>query len=143
MIENYPKAYSEVLSVLSYIPEQAEMLPKNLLEMFKEKCDKNYTFDIKVDENGEILNYDSLLTETRAILINLYSDFWASSEEKQTKFEEEEKQKWTNLRNPDLFNKPKEEIYENINTKLPVEYKESLWKKFVDFFKRIFNRGNA
>ena len=142
MIENYPKAYSEVLTVLNYMPEQKDMLPQDLLDMFNEKRDKTHEFNVELDEDGEILNYESLLPESRAILINLYATYWATPEEKQEKFEQEEKEKWANLRNPDLFNKPKEEVYENINTKLPVEYKESLWKKFIDFFKKIFNRGN-
>lgn len=42
----YAKAYSEVLTILKYIPtEDYYKIPKSKIELFEANSDKNYTFN--------------------------------------------------------------------------------------------------
>ena len=80
MEDLYPKAYKEVDEILKHMPpESVEKIPANLREMFKEKMDSNYEF--KLDESIEFEKQE-LLEETKAILANLFRDYWASEEER-------------------------------------------------------------
>ena len=50
MINNYPKAYVEVLEILKYIPaEEKKKIPYDIIETLKNKADLNYVF--KIDFN--------------------------------------------------------------------------------------------
>ena len=43
MINNYPKAYVEVLEILKYIPaEEKKKIPYDIIETLKNKADLNY-----------------------------------------------------------------------------------------------------
>ena len=45
MIDNYPKAYKEVLEIIKYLPkEEYERIPKEKIEFFEKNCDKEYNF---------------------------------------------------------------------------------------------------
>ena len=42
-IDNYSKAYKEVLTILENVPEEeVKKIPENMIEVFKSKQDKNY-----------------------------------------------------------------------------------------------------
>ena len=46
-MDNYNKAYKEVDTILSYMPEEnVNQVPLNMRNMFKEKMDKNHEFKI-------------------------------------------------------------------------------------------------
>ena len=52
MKENYPKAYTEILEILKYMPENdVNKIPKKLLDTFEYKKDTNYSFII--DKNQD------------------------------------------------------------------------------------------
>lgn len=75
-MDSYEKAYTEVLEVLNYIPEEEKnLVPSNLFEAFQKNADKNYIYHI--DTN---LSFDkqNLLNETKAILAVLFRDYWAT-----------------------------------------------------------------
>ena len=79
-MDNYNKAYKEVDTILSYMPEEnVNQVPLNMRNMFKEKMDKNHEF--KIDETQPFEN-QVLLPETMAILANLFRDFWATPEQR-------------------------------------------------------------
>lgn len=152
MDDKFPKAYYEVLEILKYMPnESVNKIPKTLLETFEMNKDVNHTF--KVDVNKDFEGQD-LLEETKDIFANIFRDFWATPYQKERiiakqnydrqVLEEEKRQKY----NPDdLFKKNvkneekigDEEINNNLNNNLPVEYKESFYQKVIGFFKRLFN----
>lgn len=151
MIENYPKAYTEVLEILKYMPkEDVDKIPKKMLDTFEYKRDKNHNFTI--DENQDFSKL-KILDETEAIIVNIFKDYWATPEQKtkiQAKMqndikiiEEEKKAKF----NSDVFKK--KEIAElenevqkdnNINNNLPMEVKkQKFYEKVINFLKNIFH----
>ncbi len=150
MEDNYPKAYKEVIEILKYVPEESvNKIPQELLDAFKAQMDPDYDFTVDINKNFE---EQQLLSETKAILANIFRDYWATPDQKEKieakerydrqKEEEEKRRKY----NPDdLFKRTNEvDIKEkteeaNINN-LPIEVKkEKFYQKIINFFKRIFN----
>lgn len=148
MKENYPKAYKEVLEILKYMPEDdVKKIPKELLETFKCKKDNKYNFYINKNQDFSKLK---ILDETEAIMINIFTDYWATQEQREkiiakqkhdNNTMEETKQKIYNVDN--LFkdrNKNREitddrKLQESSN--LPIEYRKRFYQKFIDFIKRV------
>lgn len=150
MIDNYPKAYKEVLEILKYMPKsEVEKIPQEMIDTFEYKKDKNYKFVL--NEDADFGNLD-LLDETKAIISNIFRDYWATPEQREKiiakqkydiqKIEEEKMQKY----NPDdLFKKNndnKENVtIENYNKNLPVEIKkENFFRKLVNYIKGLFKK---
>lgn len=146
MKENYPKAYKEVLEILKHMPEDdVKKIPKELLETFEYKKDIAYNFYINENQDFSKLK---ILDETEAIMINIFTDYWATQEQKEkiiakqrydNQAMEERKQKTYNVDN--LFKNKTEEIIDERelqeNSNLPIEYKQRFYQKFIDFIKRI------
>lgn len=151
MENNYPKAYKEVIEILKYVPkESVDKIPSKMIDTFNTKKDNNYDFSIDTNKPFE---EQELLEETKAILANIFRDYWATPYQKERiqakerydlqKIEEEKRAKYNN----DIFNtkeikQPKTEVDEdNIHTNnLPIEVKkEKFYNKIINFFKKIFN----
>ena len=147
MIDNYPKAYKEVLEVLKYVPEESvNKIPENMINMFKIKMDESWNF--KVDETKSF-EEQNLLVETKAIFANIFRDYWATPEQKERieardryeleKIEAEKREKY----NPDdIFKNNKvENIQENVENNpqnLPVEVKkEKFFERLIGIIKRF------
>ena len=145
MENNYPKAYKEVVEILKYVPkESVEKIPQNMIDTINAKKDNSYNFSIDINKNFE---YQELLEETKAILANIFSDYWATPYQKERiqakerydmeKIEEEKRAKY----NSDIF-KTKENKIEEDNTNsnnLPIEVKkEKFYEKIINFFKKFF-----
>ncbi len=141
MKDNYPKAYKEVLEILKYLPQESiDKIPKDLLYTFEYNKDKNYKFNI---EEGKCFDEQILLDETKAILANIFRDYWATSKQKERidnkqnydrKLLEEQKQiKY----DPNNIFKNKEKQCEENN--LPIEVKkDNFISRLVTFIKKIF-----
>lgn len=138
----YAKAYTEVLEIIKYFPkEEYAKIPEEKIEFYKNNMDKDYNFKI----NPEIdLSEQSISPEANAIMINLFTDYYATEEQKikiknildsnQQKEEQEKRERY----NPD-------NIFKNRNTEniiqnevALVEYKESIFKRFINKIKSIF-----
>ncbi len=153
MEDNYPKSYKEVIEILNYVPQESvDKIPQTMLETFKIKMDKNYDFKVDINKNFE---GQEILEETKAILANIFRDYWATSYQKERieakekydrqKAEEEKREQY----NPDdifknkKINTEREEYIqneENINN-LPVEIKkEKFFTKLINFIKKLFNK---
>lgn len=151
MENNYPKAYKEVIEVLKYVPrESVDKIPRTMIDTFNKKMDSNYIFSIDINKSFE---EQELLEETKAILANIFRDYWATPYQKeriQAKerydmeiIEEEKHAKY----NDDIFKTRKnnkidnEEVADNTNSNnLPIEVKkEKFYEKIINFFKKIFN----
>lgn len=149
VIENYPKAYTEVLEILKYMPkDDVDKIPKKILDTFEYKKDINYNFTI--DENQDFSKL-KILDETEAIMINIFKDYWATPEQRtkiQAKMqndikiiEEEKKAKF----NSDVFKKKENAELENevqkdnnINNNLPMEVKkQKFYEKVISFIKKV------
>ena len=146
MSKKYHKAYKEVIEILKYMSqEDIERIPNQMIKMFKEKMDKNHEF--KYDESKKFAEQE-LLIETKAILANIFRDYWATPEQREKikakqnydrkKSEEQKREKY----NPENIFKKQNEIpnKENIeeNTSM-IQYKESAFNKIMNKIKRIFN----
>lgn len=150
MKENYPKAYTEVLEIMKYMPKQdVNKLPKEMIEMFENKMDKSYVFNVKETDDFADLK---ILDETEAIFVNIFRDYWATPEQKKKIIEKQsydksiiEKEKMEKY-NPDTIFKQPEilktniDIVENKKDTSLVEVKESFFIKFINIIKNIFKR---
>lgn len=151
MEDNYPKAYKEVIEILKYVPQESvNKIPNEMLETFKIKMDNNYNFSIDINKKLEEQN---LLDETKAILANIFRDYWATNYQRERikakenydrqKMDEEKRLKY----NSDIFAKRrsenaglKEKQSEVINT-LPIKpKKERFYLKIINFLKKMFKR---
>lgn len=146
MKENYPKAYTQVLEILKYMPtDDVNKIPKELIETFKNKKDNNYTFTIDEDQDFSKLK---ILNETEAIMVNIFRDYWASPEQyakiraKQQydmQIMEEEKKKKYNVDNIFKDRKERNIEYTNNNVQM-IEYKEPILKRIIIKIKNLFTK---
>lgn len=148
MKKNYPKAYKEVLEILKYMPkEDVKKIPQILIDTFEDKKDITYDFVINENQNfSKII----LLDETKAILVNIYRDYWATPQEKEKiiakqrydmeKIEEEKRNKYNRL---DIFKEKNNQTIEEESNNLPTKYKNKFYQRFVDFIKKLLNIGSV
>ena len=147
MENNYPKAYKEVVEILKYVSkESVDKIPQTMIDTLNSKMDNTYNFSIDINKSFE---EQELLEETKAILANIFRDYWATPYQKERiqakerydwkKIEEEKKNKY----NYDIFkkdNKIDNKENESVENNLPIEVKkEHFYNKIINFFKKIFN----
>lgn len=144
MESNYPKAYKEVIEILKYVPQESvDKIPQTMRDTFTAKMDNTYNFSIDINKS---LEEQELLDETKAILANIFRDYWATPYQKERiqakerydreKIEEEKRAKY----NSDIF-KARENANSKdvINNNLPIEVKkERFYEKIINFFKSFF-----
>lgn len=143
----YANAYSEVLSILQYISlEEYNKIPKTKLELFEKNYNKDYDFRYNPNKTLQEQNVSEI---ARIIISILFRDYWATDEQKRKillkeKYDNEiEKEKIRQKYNTDnIFKRnnknkiiEKADISDNLAI---VEYKTSIFKKFIDRIKRAF-----
>jgi len=148
-INKYAKAYTEVLEIIKYFPEQEyKKIPKEKIECYKKNMDKDYKFTI----NPEVdLAEQNVSKEASAIIITLFRDYFATEEQKEqlkelirlnkTKLEKEKREKY----NPDnLFeNNLKKDDEKIIANNLPIEVKkDNFFKRLINYIKCLFINNN-
>lgn len=148
----YGIAYSEVLEILKYIPiEDYNKIPKNKIELFEANANNDYSFNYDPSKTLDEQNVSSI---TKGIIILLFRDCWATEVQRnkiiakqnydRIKLEEKKKVKY----NTDIFqnknnHKQEQNVEENIRTNevAIVEYKESMFKRFINKIKSIFYKN--
>jgi len=145
--KEYAMAYAEVIEILKHVSyEDVNKIPKEKLDFYKSNMDKEYNYKLDMTKEFEEQQMSDI---TKAVLANIYRDYWATSEEKERirakekyewqKLEEEKREKY----NPDNIFKNKQEETDVENTNLPVEIKkETFFKKLISFIKGLFNKAN-
>ena len=147
MKDIYSKAYKEVLEILKYFPEKdVKKIPQKVIKTFETNADLDYKVNINEKTNFENIE---LLSETKALLVNLFRDYWATESQREKilvtqkyleeELENEKKRKY----NPDIFIKNiNEQNYTKIqkNEVALVEYKESFFTRFKNFILKLFSR---
>lgn len=146
MTSTYAKAYTEVLEILKYLPsEQYKKIPKEKIEFYEKYKDTNYVCNY---DSTKTLNEQNILRETRAIIISIFRDFFATTIQKEKlkkillnneqKYQQElkEKHNWDNIFEKNKTKIKQDEFVENKTTM--VEYKESIFTKIKNWFKRNF-----
>lgn len=117
----YSNAYTEVYEILKYLNKvEYNKIPKEFLEVIKEN--RNLDYEYKMNDDID-LNNQPMLIETKAILLNIYRDYLATSEQR-GKIE-----KWQNEDREFIENKKEEKynvnVFESkIENKDKVEYNE-------------------
>ncbi len=144
--ENYACAYKEVIEVLKYTNrDDVNKIPKDMILLWKQNMKKDYEFQI--DKNRPI-EEQNLSNEAKAILANIFKDYWATDYQRERieakekyDLEQIEKEKYEKYNPNDIFkNRNKEEIIEDVapDNVAMTEYKESVFKKFLNKIKQIF-----
>lgn len=80
MTDTYKRAYTEVLEIIKYLPnEEYSKIPESKIRFYEENMDKNYNFKI----NPEIdLSNQNISKEANSILVLLFKEYFASEKQK-------------------------------------------------------------
>lgn len=154
--DKYSKAYTEVLEIIKYLPEEEyNKIPKEKIEFYKNNMDKDYKFTV----NPEIdLSEQNVSTEAGAIIVTLYRDYFATEEqkkileeiielnEKKSELEKRKKYNPEDLFKKDGANKEDNKIIankeENFKNTALVEYKENFFIRFKNFILKLLHLKN-
>jgi len=147
-MSNYPKAYTEVLEIIKYLPkEERDKIPAEKIKFYEQNCDKEYEFTFDIEKP---IDEQNTLRETNAIVVVLFRDYFATTEQKEKlekilqQNEEKHQQELREKYNPDnIFKKPenrKNEEAETTETMALVEVKKDnvikeIFKKIINFIK--------
>ena len=149
MVNNYAKAYTEVLEILSYFSkEEYEKIPEEKIQFFKENMDKDYMYTINPNIS---LSMQYISNEANAILITLYRDYFATEHQKEILARLlNNNQKKIDKAKRKMYN-PDEIFHHNNTDKIngldrnvelkTLDNKESFFKKFSKFIKNLLNLG--
>ena len=136
----YKIAYSEVLEILKYISkEDFNKVPQDMLEMFKNNASNEKQF---IYDSNKTLQEQNVSETARAIIAILFRDYWATEDQKlkiltKQKYDRE-KIKEEKYNSDNLFKKHSTQQEDAITNEVAmVEYKESIFTKIKNWFKRI------
>ena len=140
-------AMAEVIYYLKGIKqEDIDKIPKKFIQYLNKNASKEYKCDFDYNKPLKELN---LLDETRGIIGMICYNYWCVTEKQKEQYlkrlsqNEQQYQKILNEKyNPDnIFGKKKLDFIENTtNTTEITEYKESIFKKFINKIKSIFSK---
>lgn len=143
---NYALAYSEVLEILRYIPQDYDKIPKEKIEFYNKNANKNYIFNYDPDKTLEEQKVSDI---TKGIIILLFRDYWATDKQKEKiiakqvydrkKLEEEKRAMY----NPDdIFKNNISDTENNTSENVAiVEYIEQKWyQKIITKILNIFRK---
>ena len=159
MIEdNYEKAYKEIVEILKYVPEESiNKIPKEMRDMFEMKQLKTYNFQMNTEKSFE---EQELLEETKAILANIFRDYWATDYQRDRILEKEyqdrkelERQKGEKYNTDNIFKNKnahinndtvnqdiREQLNKEYNQNLPTEIqKQNIFQKLLKFIKKLLH----
>lgn len=151
MITAYKRAYTEVIEIIKYFPnEEYAKIPLEKINYYKENMDKDYNFQI--NPNIE-LEKQNISREANAILVTLFNDYFATDRQKEIlnnllkqnqQILEELKQEKYNPNNLFMQSKTQQQnkvtIQENNSENSLIGIKENFFNKFINFIKNIFKR---
>lgn len=137
------QTYTEIGCLLKYFPNSfIEKLPNKLLEIISLRADRKYLIDVDTDKS---INDQNISDKTKKILAVLTYNYWSSETEKRdiiehlNENEKEYQEKLIEKYNPDNIFKNKASKVETVeNSVAMIEYKESIFIKLKNWFKRTF-----
>ena len=145
--EKYAYAYKEVIEVLRHTKkEDVCKIPSYKILLYAKYMNNNYNF--KIDETKNIED-QNLSPEAKAILANLYRDYWASTYQRQRIKAKEQydiekilKDKY----NPDnLFKNTNRgmqlETQQSEETRMTISQEEKWYQKIFNLIKNIFHKN--
>ena len=131
-------ALAQVYEIICGYEEEKEKIPQNIIKFLYDNMDKQYIFDY-----GDDLENFQLERDAENLIIYIYAKYIATEEERKTiedmaQMQYMKKQKELQKQyQKDIFDSKEKNIQENI---LPVEYKESVFKKIIRYFENLFKR---
>lgn len=156
MEDNYSKAYKEIVEILKYVPEESvNKIPKEMRDMFEAEQLKTYNFQIDTEKTFE---EQELLEETKAILANIFRDYWATDYQKARIIEKEnqDREEWerqkrekynpndifknrnTTTKDNDISQDIQKQLNEEYNKNLPMEVqKQNIFQRLLSFIKKL------
>ncbi len=143
-MSNRKNAYAEVYTILQELNEEEyNKIPPEVIKTIE--ANRNEEYEYELDDELELKD-QPMLSETKAILFNLFRDYLATPEQKakiirmQNEARQKNELKKQQMYNADIFaNKPKKNLAENSNETMQiVEYKESIFKRILNKIKSFF-----
>lgn len=142
-MNNYNNAFTEVYEILNCLDEEeVNKIPEEVRNVIEKNRNLDYNYEVNYDED---LSNQPMLTETKAILFNLFRDYLSTPEQKQKilKIQQEERieneQHKQEKYNKNIFEEKKET---NKKEKLEItEYKESFINKAWNYIKKLFKNN--
>ena len=142
-MNNYNNAFTEVYEILNCLDEEEV---NKILEEVRNVIEKNRNLDYNYEVNyDEDLSNQPMLTETKAILFNLFRDYLSNPEQKHKILKMQKKERIENEQhkqekyNNNIFEEKKET---NKTEKLEItEYKESFINKAWNYIKKLFKNN--
>ena len=145
-MSKFKNGYTEVYEILNNLKEEDyDKIPPEVIKTIEENRNEVYKFEL---DNDLPLHEQTLLSETKAILFNLFRDYLSTSEQKEKiiRMQNEERQKnelkKQQMYSSNVFNSQnkedttKQEVQEE---KLEmIEYKEPFWVRVLGKLKSIF-----
>ena len=146
--ENYACAYREVIEIIKYTnQDDVNKIPSEKLLLWLDNMKEDYNFEI---DEEKPLSEQNISKEAKAILANIFKEYWATDYQKQRIEEKEkydmeklEKEKYEKYNPNDIFKNKKQINIEtdNISDNVAmVEYKVSLFTKIFNKIKCIFKK---
>ena len=135
------KAYTEVFYIINEMSEELRSkIPSEIIKNIENKMDRNYDFNIEDDiENAE------LLEDTEKILSVLYTDYFATDEEreviknKEKMIKEKHNTDLPKVKINEIFPKNKEIKIEEEKTNLLTETpKEKWYTRLINVFRKFW-----
>ena len=152
----YANAYSEVLEILKYIPEEDyHKIPKDKIALFEHNANKEYCITLFKRFGDKVkywvsLNEQNVSKIAKGIIAILFRDYWATPMQRDKIISKQQKDrmqleriKSENYCTDDIFrNKKQNNIKEetSIRTTSMIQYKESLFKKILNKIRHVFTR---
>ena len=140
-----PRAYSEVYSFINTLGnEYIEKIPNKIYYTIRDNRDKEYN---QIYKKEQTLKEGVLSHEALCLLSALNLQYWCNDNEEKNllkqKYIENTKKEQEKYSYDNLF-KNKSKIVENISNeqehKEVIEYKESIFTRIKNWFKRLFNK---
>jgi len=148
MSNSYALAYTEVLEVLKYLPEETEKIPTKIMLFLQKNQDNSYQYNFNVDIP---IDEQPMSDIAKAMLSNFYRDYIATPEEKARILQEEkyeieryeaaqrEKYNPDNLFKNSKYGQKTVQQENQLNDNLPIEIeKTNIFSKLINFIKNIF-----
>ncbi len=144
--DNYACAYKEVIEILKYTKrEDVNKIPLIRILKMKYNMNTNHKFEIDVTKP---LEEQTVLPETKAILVNLYKRYWATNYEKERieakeKYDKEmmEQAKKEKYNPNNIFKNNNLNVQKDIKKTAIINVKEEKWyKKVFEFFRKMFKK---
>ena len=143
-MSNRKNAYAEVYTILQELNEEEyNKIPPEVIKTIE--ANRNEEYEYELDDELDLKD-QPMLSETKAILFNLFRDYLATPEQKakiirmQNEARQKNELKKQQMYNTDVFaNKPRENQSSNNNETMQiVEYKENFFKKILNKIKSFF-----